>query len=264
MVLSCGVRLGQMFHTAGFTRSQVAGTALVASGAAVVAGGGSRSVSGVSCSYALLYVFAMLLPAITSIVKEKIFADARQQLDGRQLDVSIVNTFGSVAQVRRILSSMHMHTRNCALCTHSLSSNCASATRVTLQYIVLLFPVVLAQRNLSMADFPCYMASGWRVFTGAGADDLLLKFLPLLFICWNIAFNIAVLTAVRSVGAANIALVMTAAVPFTIWAFTFPLPLVGASPLPGKYFFPGTIILMIGMLLYHLKAIRLSWSAADQ
>ncbi len=48
---------------------------------------------------ALLYVAALALPSASSLVKERIFRDAERDL-GRPLDIFVVNTFGSAAQVR--------------------------------------------------------------------------------------------------------------------------------------------------------------------
>lgn len=70
-------------------------------GAAVVAGGGgATAAAGISVVFAAIYVMSMLFPAISSTLKERIFVEARKKFEGQELDVFVVNTFSSIAQVR--------------------------------------------------------------------------------------------------------------------------------------------------------------------
>lgn len=120
--------------------------------------------------------------------------------------------------------------------------------------LALLFPLVLAQRGIALSDMPSSISSGLHAFTGAGKDGLV-SLIPCLAVIWNVVFNIAVLSAVRSVGVANVVIALTAAVPVTVWVFTLPLPVIGSAPLPGDLFIPGTILLMAGQVMYNLKLI---------
>lgn len=78
---------------------QLAGAVCVASGA-VIAAGGSKAVGvSIPAGYSLLYVASMLFMAMGSILKERVFRRGRERL-GRPLSIFIVNTFGSLSQVR--------------------------------------------------------------------------------------------------------------------------------------------------------------------
>lgn len=121
--------------------------------------------------------------------------------------------------------------------------------------LIVLFPLILVQRGIGMADMPSFISSGFSAFCGVGEEGMM-KLLPAVGVVWNIAFNIVVLSAIRSVGIANVVVAMTAAVPLAVFAFTLPLPVIGSAPLPGKFFIPGTILLMTGQLAYNWISIK--------
>jgi CRT-like, chloroquine-resistance transporter-like len=76
-----------------------------------------------------------------------------------------------------------------------------------------------------------------------------------LFLSANLLFNVIAITALRSVGAATMAIVMTAAVPATVFAFTLDLPVLGpGQPLTSSQV-PGLLVVLAGMLLYNAKAL---------
>jgi len=77
---------------------------LVGGGAALVASGGSSGAASVSIFFAGIYVFSMVFPAISATLKERVFMTARQSLHGQNMDVFVVNTCSSIAQVRSISS----------------------------------------------------------------------------------------------------------------------------------------------------------------
>lgn len=69
----------------------------------------------------------MLFPALASIIKEKIFSDAKEELDGQSLDIFVVNSFGSGAQALGVL---------------------------------LLLPLIVSSRGLSLSELPQYVGDG--------------------------------------------------------------------------------------------------------
>ena len=73
----------------------------------------------------------MLFPALASIFKEKIFTEAKQKLGGKQLDLFVVNSFGSGAQ---------------AIC------------------VFLLLPFLASLRGISFAELPGYLNEGAQRF----------------------------------------------------------------------------------------------------
>ena len=83
-----------------FTAVQLIGAALVAAGAVVAAGGNAAVGMSIPLGSTALYVGSMLFVAMGSIMKERIFRRAGDQL-GQPLSVFVVNTFGSLCQVPR-------------------------------------------------------------------------------------------------------------------------------------------------------------------
>ena len=77
--------------------------------------------------YIGIFVSSMLFPALASIIKEKIFADAKEELGGKPLDIFVVNSFGSGAQAVGVL---------------------------------LLLPVLTSLRGLSLSELPQYVGDG--------------------------------------------------------------------------------------------------------
>lgn len=72
---------------------------MVAAGGVVVAGGGAAMGASVDMRYAAVYFASMGLVAYANILKERTFERGREAA-GKALDVFVVNTFGSMAQVR--------------------------------------------------------------------------------------------------------------------------------------------------------------------
>ena len=77
--------------------------------------------------YTGIFVSSMLFPALASIFKEKIFTEAKQKLGGKQLDLFVVNSFGSGAQ---------------AVC------------------VFLLLPFLASLRGIPFNELPSYLAEG--------------------------------------------------------------------------------------------------------
>ena len=67
--------------------------------------------------YAVVYVASTFFPAAASVVKDKIFGAAKERLgDGQQLDLFVVNSFGSLAQVQpRLTPARRFGIRNIVL-----------------------------------------------------------------------------------------------------------------------------------------------------
>lgn len=77
--------------------------------------------------YTGIFVSSMLFPALASIFKEKIFTEAKEKLGGKQLDLFVVNSFGSGAQ---------------AVC------------------VFLLLPFLASLRGISFSELPGYLTEG--------------------------------------------------------------------------------------------------------
>ncbi|RMZ55446.1 hypothetical protein APUTEX25_003570, partial [Auxenochlorella protothecoides] len=172
----------------------------------------------VNLMFAAIYCASMIFPALDSILKERLFREAKETLKGKDLDLFVVNSFGSLAQ-----------------------SAC----------ILLLLPLLAPLRGIPLSGLPGYLAEGWSVFWGLAGGATGAPMLPLLYIGANLAFNIAALNLVRSAGNVITSLVMASIVPFTIYAFTFDLPFLPLNPPLGLPFLLGTVVMVAGLALYN-------------
>jgi len=80
---------------------QIGGAVLVIAGVCFASFPGNEGTgifSEVSLIYALTYVASMFFPALSAVFKERIFKEAKEKLDGKDLDLFAVNSFGSAAQ----------------------------------------------------------------------------------------------------------------------------------------------------------------------
>ena len=184
-----------------------------------------------SIPYMLLMNVVFILYSLSFVTKEKIFEDSRKRLGGVNLDIFVVNTFGSCAQVQPsfILSDTHLSVFPClyqVLCTFCL------------------FPFILKARNMVIQDLPQYFLQGASCFCGTSlstssdctgmytvrcADrrhecSLGAPLLPLCYIAANLTYNVSGLYLVRSVGALVTSLVSSLVVPVTIAVFILPIP----------------------------------------
>lgn len=222
--------------------AQLLGVTLVCTGVCLAAwpAGGGSPLSGISPLYAAVFCFSMLFPALDTIFKERVFRQARQQL-GTDLDLFVVNSVGSLAQAL---------------------------------FVFLMLPLLTAARGMQAADLPAYLADGWACFRGltpsCGSDCSGAPLLPVLYVLLNLAFNVSALELIRQAGNVAMSLTMSAIVPFTILAFTVPLPFLPPAPPLGPLFALGAGVLLAGLMLFNapvwLPALSQSlkqWAASD-
>eukprot|EP00803_Ostreobium_quekettii_P010526 evm.model.scf_244.6 EVM.evm.TU.scf_244.6 scf_244:44560-50376(-) len=217
------VLLGQRFGP-----EKVLGAGLVGVGASMAALASMGSSAGSSMSadpfYVALYTLAFSLPSLAIIFKEQIFADARKNLKGKELDLFVVNSFGSLMQAL---------------------------------WVCLSLPILTSLRNIRLADLPQYLLDGGKCFLGStpscGSDCTGAPLLPILYVVTNLAFNIVALYVLRSFGGVLTVLGAAGIIPLTVFAFTFNLPLLGSSGTLGPTFLFGTALLVLGMLSYNAR-----------
>ncbi|CAA7039830.1 unnamed protein product [Microthlaspi erraticum] len=209
-----------------YSINQILGCTLVALGVIVSVASGSgaaHSLKEAGLFWILLMVVSFLLQGADTVLKEVIFIDSQKRLKGASLDLFIVNSYGSAYQ---------------AVC------------------IALLLPFLSKLWGIPFNQLGSYLKDGAVCFLNIGTmtkgcDGA--PFLPLLFVIVNIGYNIALLRLLKISSAVVSCLASTVSVPIAVFLFTLPLPYLGvASSLP-KGFMGGTIILVLGMLLY-------SWS----
>ncbi|KAK9843738.1 hypothetical protein WJX81_004492 [Elliptochloris bilobata] len=225
-ILLWQVSLGYLVLGKRLTPAEMAGAALVIAGVCTAAwpsGDGPSVFTQLSPLYTGIFVSSMLFPALASIFKEKIFTEAKQKLGGKQLDLFVVNSFGSGAQ---------------AVC------------------VFLLLPFLASLRGISFSELPAYLTEGAQCLmgispAGCGSDCSGAPLLAPLYVACNLGFNIAALNLLRATGNVVQSLAMQSVIPLTIWAFTFPLPYLDAAPPLGANFVTGTGILLAGLLTYN-------------
>ncbi|CAM6101261.1 unnamed protein product [Calypogeia fissa] len=210
-----------------YTWGQILGCFLVTAGVIVVVSSGSggdvKSIGESGLFWPLVMIFSTAFSAGASIIKEFVFRDAAKRLKGGSVDIFVVNTFGSTFQAL---------------------------------FVLLLLPFLSTLKGIPFQQLPTYFRDGAACFVNAGALDSGCEGAPLvpaIYVAMNLAFNICSLSLLKQSSAVVSSLCTTLAVPLSIWAFTFPLPLVGqpANLPPGMFL--GAAILVAGLAFYNFS-----------
>jgi len=203
---------------------QLLGVATVIAGVGLAAWPASESSSlwtNVDPKFAIIYVFSCLFPAIDAILKDKIFRKGKE-LTGGEVDLFIVNTFGSASQAF---------------------------------FVFLMLPLVTWSRGIPLKNLGDHVSMGWQCFQGitpdCGSNCNGAPLLPIMYVLINLLFNVSALNLIRQAGNIALSLVMSGIVPLTMWAFTLPLPLLGSPPFLGLNFLLGTAVLSAGLIVYN-------------
>ncbi|CAN8300638.1 unnamed protein product [Cochlearia groenlandica] len=203
--------------------NQIFGCVLVAFGVIVSVASGSgaaHSFKDAGIFWSLLMVLSFMLQGADTVMKEIIFLDSKKRLKGTSLDLFVVNSYGSAFQV---------------IC------------------IALLLPFLSKLWGIPFNQLPSYLKDGGACFLNIGARTTGCEgapLLPIMFVMMNMAYNISLLRLIKISSAVVSSLASTVSVPIAVYFFTLPLPYLGvASSLPTG-FVAGTIILVLGMLLY--------------
>ncbi|XP_009126357.1 protein CLT1, chloroplastic [Brassica rapa] len=210
--------------------NQLFGCVLVAFGVIVSVASGSgaaHSFKDAGIFWSLLMVLSFMLQGADTVMKEIIFIDSKKRLKGASLDLFVVNSYGSMFQV---------------IC------------------IALLLPFLSKLWGIPFYQLPSYLKDGGACFLNIGAKTTGCEgapLLPIMFVMMNMAYNISLLRLIKISSAVVSSLASTVSVPIAVYFFTLPLPYLGvASALPTG-FVAGTVILVLGMLLY-------AWTPSSQ
>ncbi|KAJ0238617.1 Protein CLT1 [Hirschfeldia incana] len=210
--------------------NQIFGCILVAFGVIVSVASGSgaaHSFKDAGIFWSLLMVLSFMLQGADTVMKEIIFIDSKKRLKGASLDLFVVNSYGSIFQV---------------IC------------------IALLLPFLSKLWGIPFNQLPSYLRDGGACFLNIGAKTTGCEgapLLPIMFVVMNMAYNISLLRLIKISSAVVSSLASTVSVPIAVYFFTLPLPYLGvASSLPTG-FVAGTVILVLGMLLY-------AWTPSSQ
>lgn len=208
-----------------YSWNKIAGCLLVAAGVVTAIASGSESgqmLSGIGLMWPIMMVVSSAFQAGASIIKEYVFIDAATRLKGKLLDIFVVNSFGSGFQAL---------------------------------FVLLFLPFLSNLKGIPLHELPSYIKSGAGCFlnvgpSSAGCDGSPL--LPLLYILNNIAFNISVLNLVKISSAVVSSLAVVLSVPTTIYVLSLPLPYLPGGVTLSPYFLFGSMILVLGLVLYNV------------
>ncbi|XP_042494808.1 protein CLT2, chloroplastic isoform X1 [Macadamia integrifolia] len=208
-----------------YSFNQIIGCLLVAAGVVLAVASGpndSQMLTKIEFIWPALMLASSAFQAGASIIKEFVFVDATSRLKGKQLDIFVVNSFGSGFQAL---------------------------------FILLFLPLLSNLKGIPFSQFPSYLRSGAACFlnigpTTTGCDGAPL--LPLLYICFNMAFNISMLYLVKISSAVVSSLSATLSVPISIYILTLPLPYMPERASLSPFFLIGSVILVLGLILYNL------------
>ncbi|WOL04061.1 protein CLT1, chloroplastic [Canna indica] len=203
--------------------NQLLGCFLVTIGVVITVTSGSGS--GISLKnagifWSLLMIMSFLFQAADTILKEIIFLDAAKKLKGGSVDLFVVNSFGSAFQAL---------------------------------FICLLIPFLSKLWGIPFNQLPSYIRDGTACFLNIGSLSRGCEgapLLPVLFVIVNMGFNISLLHLLKISSAVVSSLASTFSVPLSIYAFTLPLPYIGAASSLPTGFVSGAAVLVAGLLLY--------------
>ncbi|CDP00923.1 unnamed protein product [Coffea canephora] len=208
-----------------YSLNKIIGCLLVAAGVifAVMSGSDNgQMLSGIGLIWPSLMIVSSAFQAGASIIKESVFLDARSHLKGRSLDIFVVNSFGSGFQAL---------------------------------FVFLLLPFLSNLKGIPFSQLPSYLKSGAGCLlnagsTGSGCEGAPL--LPLLYVFVNICFNISVLHLVKISSAVVSSLAAMSSVPISICILSLPLPYLPEGVSLSPFFHVGSIILVMGLILYNI------------
>ncbi|KAJ4913070.1 CRT (chloroquine-resistance transporter)-like transporter 2 [Raphanus sativus] len=208
-----------------FLLKQVFGCLLVAVGVVVAVSSGSgadQTLSGIGLLWPAVMIVSSAFQAGASIIKEFVFNDAAKRLEGKSLDIFVVNSFGSGFQAL---------------------------------FVFLLLPLLSNLKGIPFGSLLSYIKDGAGCFfnTGAkiaGCDGA--PILPLLYIATNLAFNISVLHLVKISSAIVSSLAVVLSVPLSVYIMSKPLPYLPGGTSLSSNFMVGSIVLVLGLLLYNI------------
>ncbi|XP_062164842.1 protein CLT2, chloroplastic [Alnus glutinosa] len=208
-----------------YSFNQIAGCLLLATGVVVAVASGSNAgqmLSGVEFVWPALMIASSAFQAGASIIKEYVFIDAEARLDGKSLDIFVVNSLGSGYQAL---------------------------------FLLLFLPFLSKVKDIPFYQLPSYLESGAGCFLNFGANPpgcAGAPLLPLLYIATNLAFNIFLLNVVKISSAVVASLTVMLSVPISIYILSLPLPYLPEATSLSPFFLLGSVILVSGLILYNI------------
>ncbi|KAH6755726.1 CRT transporter 2 [Perilla frutescens var. hirtella] len=208
-----------------YSWNRLAGCFLVAAGVVLSVTSGSghdQMLSGVGMIWPAMMVSSTAFQAVASVLKESVFIDAATRLKGKVLDIFVVNSFGSGFQAL---------------------------------FVLLFLPFLSNLKGIPLHELPSYLKNGAACFFNSGANTTDCggaPLLPLLYIVTNIAFNISALNLLKYSSAVVSSLAVMSSVPISIYILSLPLPYLPEGVNLSPFFVAGSVVLMVGLILYNI------------
>ncbi|KAF8117793.1 hypothetical protein N665_0008s0136 [Sinapis alba] len=208
-----------------FLLKQIFGCLLVAAGVVVAVSSGSgadQTLSGIGLLWPAVMVASAAFQAGASITKEFVFNDSAKRLEGKSLDIFVVNSFGSGFQAL---------------------------------FVFLLLPFLSNLKGIPFGSLLPYLKDGAGCFFNTGAKISGCEgapIIPLLYIATNLAFNISLLHLVKISSAIVSSLTVMLSVPLSVYIMSKPLPYLPGGTSLSSNFMMGSIVLVLGLLLYNI------------
>ncbi|CAF2071428.1 hypothetical protein Bca4012_087968 [Brassica carinata] len=208
-----------------FLPKQIFGCLLVATGVVVAVSSGSgadQTLSRIGLLWPAVMVASAAFQAGASITKEFVFNDSAKRLEGKSLDIFVVNSFGSGFQAL---------------------------------FVFLLLPFLSNLKGIPFGSLLPYLRDGAGCFFNIGAKISGCEgapILPLLYIATNLAFNISLLHLVKISSAIVSSLTVMLSVPISVYIMSKPLPYLPGGTSLSSNFMIGSIVLVLGLLLYNI------------
>ncbi|KAL2506071.1 CRT (chloroquine-resistance transporter)-like transporter 2 [Abeliophyllum distichum] len=222
-----------------YSLNRIAGCFLVAAGVVLAVASGSDSdqmLSGVGIFWPAMMIASSAFQAVASIVKESVFLDATHRLKGKLLDIFVVNSFGSGFQVYFTTKLLYIESM-----LFLYSSFC---------------PFLSNLKGIPLTELPSYLKTGAACLFNVGSNTTGCDgapTLPLLYIIINITFNISLLNLLKYSSAIVSSLAVMSSVPISIYILSLPLPYLPEGASLSPYFVLGSVILMVGLVLYNIS-----------
>ncbi|PIN19715.1 hypothetical protein CDL12_07599 [Handroanthus impetiginosus] len=235
-----------------YSLNQILGCLLVGAGVVVAVTSGSnnnRMLSGIGLFWPALMVASSAFQAAASIVKESVFVDAAARLKGKSLDTFVVNSFGSGFQALFILLLLPLLSNSEGIRFSELPSYFKSGaacflnigTNSTGKFMYCTFSYVTHK------SAACFLNIGTNS-TGCDGAPLL----PLLYVISNLLFNISILNLLKVSDAIVASLAVRSSVPIAMYVLSLPLPYLPKGVSLSPFFHLGTLILVMGLILYNM------------
>ncbi|KAH0902161.1 hypothetical protein HID58_041664 [Brassica napus] len=241
-----------------FLPKQIFGCLLVATGVVVAVSSGSgadQTLSGIGLLWPAVMVASAAFQAGASITKEFVFNDSAKRLEvsGTYSYSSILLKVSKCFSFDTLLKSKHNATMQGKSLDIFVVNSFGSGFQAL--FVFLLLPFLSNLKGIPFGSLLPYLRDGAGCFFNIGAKISGCEgapILPLLYIATNLAFNISLLHLVKISSAIVSSLTVMLSVPISVYIMSKPLPYLPGGTSLSSNFMIGSIVLVLGLLLYNI------------